>query len=518
MAIATLRGGFKYSGPAPVVSSLLPNTGVVTGGTSVAVTGTDFVSGAVVRINGIICTNISFVSPTSITCDTPAGVEGAQTVRVTNPDLQFDDLAAGFTYTPVAPSVVAIVPAIGTEAGGTAVVIEVVDSAGATSAAVGGVALIGFAIDDGTHVSGTTGVHAVGAVDVTVTNPGGTGTLVNGFTYTPDAAVPVVSAVSYDVVDPAGGGERVVVTVNDSTGCTAIKSDVGGGEVAWTSFAIDDGTHVSGIPGAHASGVVDVVVTNATGDSTTGTGLIEYFCAHDLTPTCELLPGAYAVIGTQGVDAVGTWTDASGSANHAQSLGGVNAPPVSALGTPDFVPATAEHLHITQSLASAGGSPPDMATLGAGTQCACFEADAGGGAASLHYEDAVILCGNGASAGICYSDDGIAWEAYDEGAFADYRRTTDVAAATGVKHFAAGRWNGTAWQAKANGGAFAGVTADSAVLSNGNVGAATEIGRSYGGTRYYDGRVNMVLVFATALSDANVNKIRAWAQQRGWAA
>lgn len=91
--------------------------------------------------------------------------------------------------------------------------------------------------------------------------------------------VPVVSAVSYGVVDTAGGGQRVVVTVDNSTGCTAISA----GGVAFTSFAIDDATHVSGIPGAHAAGVVDVVVTNATGPSTTGTGLIEYWLPSQIT-------------------------------------------------------------------------------------------------------------------------------------------------------------------------------------------------------------------------------------------
>jgi len=92
-------------------------------------------------------------------------------------------------------------------------------------------------------------------------------------------AVAVVSAVSYGVVDTAGGGQPIVVTVNSSTGCTTIK--IGG--VACTSFAITDATHVQGVPGAHASGVVNVVVTNGAGDSTTGTGLVEYWGPAQIT-------------------------------------------------------------------------------------------------------------------------------------------------------------------------------------------------------------------------------------------
>lgn len=85
--------------------------------------------------------------------------------------------------------------------------------------------------------------------------------------------VPVVIGINHDVIDIAGGGQRVVVQVDSSTGCAGIT--IGG--VACTSFAIDDGTHVSGVPGAHAAGVVDVVVTNGAGPSTTGTGLVEYW-------------------------------------------------------------------------------------------------------------------------------------------------------------------------------------------------------------------------------------------------
>lgn len=84
---------------------------------------------------------------------------------------------------PAAPT--AISPDNGTAAGGTAVQITVADSTGLTGAKVGGVALTGFTIDDATHVSGTTGAHAEGAVDVVVSNVfGDSAALAGGFTYT----------------------------------------------------------------------------------------------------------------------------------------------------------------------------------------------------------------------------------------------------------------------------------------------------------------------------------------------
>ncbi len=138
-------------------------------------------------------------------------------------------------------------------------------------------------------------------------------------------SVPVVSAVSYGVVDTAGGGQRVVVTVDDSTGATGIKSDTGGGEVAWTSFSIVNGTTVKGIPGAHAAGTVDVVVTNATGDSTTGTGLIEYWTPAQITGIDAYLDSNKGVTDA-GAGAVSQWDDQSSNAYAFAQGTGANRP------------------------------------------------------------------------------------------------------------------------------------------------------------------------------------------------
>jgi hypothetical protein len=116
-------------------------------------------------------------------------------------------------------------------------------------------------------------------------------------------AVAVVSGVSYSVVDIAGGGQRVVVTVDSSTGCTSIAA----GGVAFTSFAIDDGTHVSGIPGAHAAGAVAVVVTNATGPSTTGGTPLEYWSPAQITSISGSYDAEKGVTGSP----VSAWADQS---------------------------------------------------------------------------------------------------------------------------------------------------------------------------------------------------------------
>lgn len=427
----------------------------------------------------------------------------------TNPPYRFHEVV-----TPPAPTLASATPDEGSEDGGVDVTLAGTGLEYAHTVTFGGVDA--FFRRDGANLIARPKPHALGLVDVVVTSRGGSATLVDGYEYTTGvmAAAPVVTSITGpSVVAPAGGGNALVINGTDFvSGCTC---EIGGvaGAVTFVSA-----TRIDVVPGAHASGVVNVVVENPdTQDSgASGNGLVEYFEPHDLGPTCELLPGAYSVAGVQGVNAVGTWTDVSGNGYDAVSPSGTDAP-VAASGCPDFDGATSSlHLVIAASLGSGAGSPPDMATLTAGTQCIGFNATATDPATS-DYNDAVLACGSGASAGMCINDDGFQCETYDEGT-ALYDRTAVQAAANGTAHIGFCRWSTTTFSGRVNGGAFQSVTITHGGLSDGNVGAATEIGRSFAGTQYFNGVVMFYLVFATAISDANCDKIRAWAQQRGYVA
>lgn len=81
----------------PAVSSLSPDSGPAAGGTSVTIQGTSFQSGASVTFGGIAATSVVVVSPTQITCVTPALAAGTlNDVKVTNPSAISGTLAAGF--------------------------------------------------------------------------------------------------------------------------------------------------------------------------------------------------------------------------------------------------------------------------------------------------------------------------------------------------------------------------------------------------------------------------------------
>ena len=76
-----------------------------------------------------------------------------------------------------APAVTSISPGSGSTAGGTSVTITGTGFLGATGATVGGVALTSFSVVDATTITGVTGAHASGTVDVAITgSPGGANT------------------------------------------------------------------------------------------------------------------------------------------------------------------------------------------------------------------------------------------------------------------------------------------------------------------------------------------------------
>ncbi len=87
-------------------------------------------------------------------------------------------------------AVTAINPNNGSTAGGTAVTISGTDFQAGATVSIGGVAATSVIVVNATTITAVTGAHATGAVNVSVTNPGGggTATLTNGYFYTPPLA------------------------------------------------------------------------------------------------------------------------------------------------------------------------------------------------------------------------------------------------------------------------------------------------------------------------------------------
>ncbi|HYG76907.1 MAG TPA: IPT/TIG domain-containing protein [Planctomycetota bacterium] len=101
--VVTTNGGtdstaYTYWDP-PTVTAISPNFGPTAGGTSVTITGTNFVAGYTqLTIGANALVGLTVVNTTTITGSTPAGSVGAATVTATTFGTQSGSLNNGFTY------------------------------------------------------------------------------------------------------------------------------------------------------------------------------------------------------------------------------------------------------------------------------------------------------------------------------------------------------------------------------------------------------------------------------------
>ena len=257
----TLTNGYTYTNPAPTVSSIAPSSGSTSGGTSVTITGTGFLTGATVKIGGTAATNVVVANSTSITATSAAHSAGSGSVVVTNTDGQSGTLASGYTYTNSAATVSAIAPSSGSISGGTSVTIAGTGFLTGATVKLGGTAATNVVVANSASITATTAAHAAGAVNVLVTNTDGqSGTLTNGYTYTNPA--PTVSSIT-PTSGTANGGTGVTIA---GTGFLAGATVKLGGTAA-TNVSVVSGTSITANTAAHSVGAVSVVVTNTDGQS-----------------------------------------------------------------------------------------------------------------------------------------------------------------------------------------------------------------------------------------------------------
>ena len=163
---------------------------------------------------------------------------------------------------PPIPTVTSVAPSAGPTAGGQAVTIVGTGLTGATKVVFGTTAATSVTVVSDAKITATSPVHAVGAVAVHVTTPGGTSPTVSGDQYTYDAA-PTITKIS-PTTGLAVGGTVVTVT---GTGF------VPGSTVKFGAAAATKVTYVSAssltAKAPVGTGTVDVTAATPGGTSTT---------------------------------------------------------------------------------------------------------------------------------------------------------------------------------------------------------------------------------------------------------
>jgi len=259
--VFTVAGGPAAVADTVQVLSISPNSGPATGNNPITITGTGFSSLNEILIGGFFVYATSD-NGTSISFDVPSRnyLPGPTDITVNAQGNGMTTVRRGYTFI-AAPTITGVDTSAGPVAGGTPVKITGTNFTGATSITFAGAPPVSPTVVNDTEISAVTPAHAAGSAAITVTTPGGTGTLANGFTY---VLPPSIGSVSPD----SGSGyseTTVTITGTNFSGATAVKF----GNDDASSFTVNSPTSITAKT-AGGTGIVNVSVTTAGGTSSSG--------------------------------------------------------------------------------------------------------------------------------------------------------------------------------------------------------------------------------------------------------
>jgi hypothetical protein len=281
----------------PSITGVSPDSGPVTGGQQITITGTNFgTDTSTVTIGGNQAGVVSW-SPTSVVVTTPAGTLGQASIILTAGGATSNSF--GYTYTAVPPTVTSLDPQGGPDAGG-----ELVTIYGSNLGTTPGTVTIGG--NNAPVLAWTTNTIVVTAP---AGNPGDTDVVVTVggvqlpgllFTYDLVPPTPVISSVAPGV-SPTTGGTQITIT-GTNFGSPTLGSVTVGGNAA-TVISWSDTSIVATTPPGPA-GPAEVVVT-ANGVSSTGLA-IDYQAASVPPTVSSLSPASGTTAGGEQVTITGT--------------------------------------------------------------------------------------------------------------------------------------------------------------------------------------------------------------------
>ena len=284
--------------PPPVVTSVAPNAGPLSGNTTVTVGGTNFIGASAVDFGGIPGTGVQVApSGNSLTVVPPSQMAATVDVTVDTPAGQSATSDADeFTYE--GPAVVdAVAPNFGPQAGQPSIVIRGYGFTGATGVSFGPHAATQMTVDSSDEITATAPA-GIGTVDVTVDGAGGTSgpSSLDQFTYVP---VPTVTGV-LPTEGSTDGASQVTVT---GTGFSRQTGVFFGSEQSHSVQVLSDSSMTALAPAASA-GTVDVTVRTTSGTSPIVAG--DTFSYVPPATVTAVAPDVGAAEGDTPVDVTGT--------------------------------------------------------------------------------------------------------------------------------------------------------------------------------------------------------------------
>jgi hypothetical protein len=288
---------YTYTAP-PTVTGVSPNDGPTSGGTSVTITGTSFTTASAVTFGSTPATSFTVNSDTQITATSPAESAGTVHITVTNPGgTSATSPSDQFTYVSQ-PTVTGVSPNGGPIAGGTSVTITGTSFTTASAVTFGSTPATSFTVNSDTQITATSPAESAGTVHITVTNPGGTSTTSSSDQYTYYSR-PTVTNVNPNSGSTMGGNP-VIITGTSFTGATAVTF----GLTPATSFTVNSPTQITATAPAESVGAVHVTVTNPGGTSTASSSDIYTYALSpaitNVSPNYGSISGGNSVVITGG--------------------------------------------------------------------------------------------------------------------------------------------------------------------------------------------------------------------------
>ncbi|WP_158630935.1 IPT/TIG domain-containing protein [Micromonospora inaquosa] len=243
---------------APTITSIVPDSGPNTGGTTVTITGTGLTGATGVTFGNNPGTNL-VVDPsgTSLTVVTPPGPVGPVDVTVLIPGANVT-APDGFTYVAAAPIAASITPDEGPQSGGQTVTITGAGFIpGGTTVTFDGAPATDVTVNaGGTSLTAVTPPGAIGPAAVVVSTGSGSAAPLD-YTYLADGSDADVTGLT-PTSGPTSGGTTVTITGTGFTGATGVTFD----GVPGTGFTVNPaGTTITVVtpPNAAGSAVVRLV-------------------------------------------------------------------------------------------------------------------------------------------------------------------------------------------------------------------------------------------------------------------
>jgi hypothetical protein len=263
-ASATLANSITVKLPAPNLTTVNPNSGANNASTPISLNGTNFVSGATVRLGAANLSGVAFVSAIKLTATVPAGLnQGVYDLTVTNPDGQISTLAASFTVGPPSsgPTLSQVSPSVLVNVNANTVTLNGGNFNGPVTVSLSGTNQAGVTlVNSSTITFNLAANYTPGTYDVTVTNNNGqSATLTGGLVVLPSAVINNTQAdfasgtFSNTVTTARQGGEiKLKASLEDYFTGTTLNSSVWTTGTWTTGGTVTPGNGALAVQGGYA--------------------------------------------------------------------------------------------------------------------------------------------------------------------------------------------------------------------------------------------------------------------------